>query len=116
MKRDDAVKILTSWRDNGCEGLTDESLGYIEMWFSLTDKEAFDMAIHALETSEVYMTAKDYDLYLEGYKAAMQDYKKIRLENEQLTKQLETYKKSLFALQDEIFGRMKEENDGEERI
>lgn len=37
--------------------------------------EAVDIAIKALETGEVYMTGKDYNLYLEGYKEGIKDYK-----------------------------------------
>ena len=37
--------------------------------------EAYDLAIKALETGEVYMTGEDYNLYMEGYKAGKKDFK-----------------------------------------
>lgn len=36
---------------------------------------AFNLAIKALETGEVYMTGEDYNLYMEGYKAGKRDFK-----------------------------------------
>ena len=41
----------------------------------LKQKEAYDLAIQALETGEVYMTGVDYNLYIEGYKAGKRDFK-----------------------------------------
>lgn len=35
---------------------------------------AFNLAIKALETGEVYMTGEDYNLYMEGYKAGKKDF------------------------------------------
>ena len=40
----------------------------------LKQKEAYDLAIKALETAEVYMTGEDYNLYMEGYKAGKKDF------------------------------------------
>ena len=40
----------------------------------LKQKEAYDLAIKALETGEVYMTGEDYNLYMEGYKAGKRDF------------------------------------------
>ena len=40
----------------------------------LKQKEAYDLAIKALETGEVYMTGEDYNLYMEGYKAGKKDF------------------------------------------
>ena len=56
------------------------------------DIEAFDIAIQAIETGEVYMAGKDYNLYLEGYKEGMSDYKKIVKENEELKAELKKLK------------------------
>lgn len=36
--------------------------------------EAFDLAIKALETGEIYITGEDYNLYMEGYKAGKRDF------------------------------------------
>ena len=36
--------------------------------------EAFDLAIKALETGEIYITGEDYNLYMEGYKAGKKDF------------------------------------------
>ena len=40
----------------------------------LKQKEAYDRAVQALETGEVYMTGEDYNLYMEGYKAGKRDF------------------------------------------
>jgi len=40
----------------------------------LKQKEAYDRAVKALETGEVYMTGEDYNLYMEGYKAGKRDF------------------------------------------
>ena len=40
-------------------------------------KDALALAIQMLETGEVYMTGEDYNLYIEGYKAGMKDYKSL---------------------------------------
>lgn len=37
--------------------------------------EAYDLAIKALETGEIYITGEDYNLYMEGYKAGKRDFK-----------------------------------------
>ena len=42
----------------------------------LKQKEAYDLAIKALETGEVYMTGEDYNLYMEGYKSGLSDGRK----------------------------------------
>lgn len=36
--------------------------------------DAFGLAIHVLETGEIYMTAEDYNLFLEGYKQGKKDF------------------------------------------
>ena len=50
-----------------------ELKGYTETWVS-GFKEAYDLAIKAVETGEVYMTGEDYNLYMEGYKAGKKDF------------------------------------------
>ena len=49
MTREEASNRLKQWIRNGCDGMTDERLGYIEGWFHKSDKEAFEQAIKALE-------------------------------------------------------------------
>lgn len=58
MTREEAVEIIKEWLIGGTDGLTKDSLGYIEAkdslgyiegWFHKEDAEAFDMAIKALE-------------------------------------------------------------------
>lgn len=36
--------------------------------------DAFGLALHVLETGEIYMTAEDYNLFLEGYKQGKKDF------------------------------------------
>lgn len=65
MKIEDDIKILKGYRQRleaSCSNQLD------------ADKEAFDVAINALETGEIYMTGKDYDLFLEGYKQGKKDF------------------------------------------
>lgn len=40
----------------------------------LKQKAAYELAIKALETGEVYMTGVDYNLYIEGYKDGKRDF------------------------------------------
>ena len=40
----------------------------------LKQKEAYDLAIKALKTGEIYITGEDYNLYMEGYKAGKKDF------------------------------------------
>lgn len=40
----------------------------------LKQKEAYELAIKALETGEIYITGEDYNLYIEGYKAGKTDF------------------------------------------
>ena len=40
----------------------------------LKQKEAYDLAIQALETGEIYITGEDYNLYMRGYKAGKKDF------------------------------------------
>lgn len=49
MTTEEAVEIIKEWLMEGTDGLTKDSLGYIEGWFHKEDAEAFDMAIKALE-------------------------------------------------------------------
>lgn len=49
MTKEEASNRLKQWIRNGCDGMTDERLGYIEGWFHKSDKEAFEQAIKALE-------------------------------------------------------------------
>ena len=42
----------------------------------LKQKEAYDLAIKALETGEIYITGEDYNLYMEGYKSGLSDGRK----------------------------------------
>ena len=75
MKLEDAVDILKGYKqrlDNSCSNQLDK------------DKDAFDLAIKALETGEVYMTAEDYNVFMMGYKDGMKDYRSIVEENERL--------------------------------
>ena len=76
MTREDVISILKKWLVNGCDGLTDDTLGYIEGWFQREDKEAFEFAINAIETGDIYMNAEDYNLFLEGYKQGKHDFDK----------------------------------------
>lgn len=59
MTNEEAIKEIKQWLD-GCP-------------FEDT-KEAFNLAIVALETGEIYMTGEDYNLYMEGYKAGKNDF------------------------------------------
>ena len=59
MTNEEAIKEIQRWLD-GCP-------------FENT-KEAFNLAIQALETGEIYITGKDYSLYIEGYKAGKKDF------------------------------------------
>lgn len=79
MKREDIIKQLKSMDEfaHVCEG---------------EDFEAIRSAIEIVETGEIYMTAKDYDLFLEGYKEGIGDYKKIVEENERLTQEIRRLK------------------------
>lgn len=81
MKREDIIKQLKSMDEfaHVCEG---------------EDFEAIRSAIKIVETGEVYMTAEDYNLFLEGYKEGMGDYKKIVEENERLTQEIKRLKKA----------------------
>jgi len=45
----EASNRLKQWLNNGCDGMTDDRLGYIEGWFHKSDKEAFERAISSLE-------------------------------------------------------------------
>ena len=36
--------------------------------------DAYDLAIKALETGEIYITGEDYNLYMRGYKAGKKDF------------------------------------------
>ena len=72
MTLEETSEILKSIKLNG--GLTDK------------DRQALNVVIQMLETGEVYMTGEDYNLYIEGYKAGMKDYKSIVEENERLKK------------------------------
>lgn len=47
---------------------TDPSAEYLKQ------KEAYEFAIKALETGEIYITSEDYNLYMEGYKAGKKDF------------------------------------------
>ena len=40
------------------------------------DFEAIRLAVQMLETGEVYMTGKDYNLYMEGYKQGKKDFER----------------------------------------
>ena len=87
MKIEDAIKYL---KYDGCTDCTNKpSSAYMCDCEECTYKQAVLVAVKALETGEVYMTSKDYDLFLEGYKKGMGDYKKIVEENEQLKEELE---------------------------
>lgn len=69
MKREDVIKILKGYKqrlDTSCSNQLD------------VDKEAFDFAIDAIETGEIYMTGKDYNLFLEGYKQGKKDFERPR--------------------------------------
>lgn len=62
------ISLLQSCKgSNGC-------LGYIERYFYEEDEKAIDIAIQLLQEGEVYMTSKDFDLYLEGYKQGRKDF------------------------------------------
>lgn len=62
------ISLLQSCKgSNGC-------LGYIERYFYEEDEQAIDIAIQLLKEGEVYMTSKDFDLYLEGYKQGRKDF------------------------------------------
>lgn len=66
MTREEASNRLKQWIRNGCDGMTDEQLGYIEGWFHKSDKEALDMAIKALTAldkiyAELERSMKDYE-------------------------------------------------------
>lgn len=49
MTGEEATKIIKEWLMEGTDGLTENSLGYIEGWFHKEDAEAFEMAIKVLE-------------------------------------------------------------------
>ena len=66
MTNEQAIKILRKGYPDIHRYATIESAAYeydVKIY-----NEALDIAIHALETGEVYMNGKNYDLYLEGYK------------------------------------------------
>ena len=65
MKREDVIEILKGYKqrlDASCSNQLD------------VDKEAFEFAINAVETGEIYMTGEDYNLFLEGYKQGKKDF------------------------------------------
>lgn len=67
MKREDVIEILKGYKqrlDTSCSNQLD------------ADKEAFDFAIDAIETGEIYMTGEDYNLFLEGYKQGKKDFER----------------------------------------
>jgi hypothetical protein len=64
MTNEEAIKYLIA----PIATSTDPSAEYLKQ------KEAYDLAIKALETGEVYMTGEDYNLYMEGYKAGKKDF------------------------------------------
>lgn len=50
-------------------------------------REALDIAVEAINTGRVYMTEEDYNLFLEGYKSGLGDYKQMTERLEQLEKE-----------------------------
>ena len=49
MSSDEALKIIRKWYENALEGVHGDMLGYIEGWFYDEDKQAFEMAMKALQ-------------------------------------------------------------------
>lgn len=65
MTNEEAIEIIKAYKDR----LTSSCSNQLD-----NDIEAFNLAIKALETGEVYMTGEDYNLYIEGYKAGKKDF------------------------------------------
>ena len=62
-----------------------EDLKKHKAWINMDCADAYlDIAIKVLNTGEIYMTGEDYNLFLEGYKDGMKDYKSIAEENKAL--------------------------------
>lgn len=64
MTTKEARKILKRWLSLGSDGLRgltdeDERLGYIDSWFNRDDKEAFELAINALEVIDQLKWERD---------------------------------------------------------
>ena len=74
MTPDDAVERVISILQS-CKG-SDGCLGYIERYFYEEDEQAIDIAIHLLKEGEIYMTAEDFNLYMEGYKQGRKDFER----------------------------------------
>lgn len=76
MKTEKVIEILNSANDIGYGVILEGDTGEI--------KEALDIAKQAVETGDVYLSGNDINLYLEGYKEGLADYKGIVKENEKL--------------------------------
>jgi hypothetical protein len=66
MTNEEAIRILKIERDE------------VDMeWLGEEGKliqQAYDLAIKALETGEIYITGEDYNLYMRGYNAGKKDF------------------------------------------
>ena len=57
MTNEEAIEIIKAYKDR----LTSSCSNQLN-----NDIEAFNLAIKALETGEIYITGEDYNLYMEG--------------------------------------------------
>ena len=74
---DDAIKIIQKWLDNAYEDVHGEMLAYIEGWFYDEDRQAFEMAIRALQGCQSpenpCENCQEFDCYGCGYKGDKYD-------------------------------------------
>lgn len=74
MKYEKAIEIIQKERDH-CATHNQDTGKDEEYHKEMQDLvDAFGLALHVLETGEIYMTAEDYNLFLEGYKQGKKDF------------------------------------------